>query len=178
VGSLDAPVQSAGLPLVYRWCRHAGLQDNDAADVSQETFRAAADGIATFHRDRPSDSFRGWLWTITKNKLRDHFRRLAERPGAVGGSAANQRLLDVPDTIAKESEEAAGFDAKGSLVHRALELVRNEFEDRTWQAFLRVVVGGEHPSHVAADLDMTVGAVYTAKWRVLRRLREEIDGLL
>ena len=165
-------------PLVYRWCRRAGLQDTDAADVSQEVFQAVFGGIAGFHRDQPGDSFRGWLWTITKNKLRDFFRRQAERPAATGGSDANQRFLEIPDKVPEDSDDQSGFDAQSSLAHRALALVRNEFEDRTWQAFLRVVVGGENPSHVARDLQLTVGAVYTAKWRVLRRLREETDGVL
>ena len=164
-------------PLVYRWCRQAGLQDNDAADVSQEVFRAVASGIAGFRRDRSGDSFRGWLWTITRNKLRDYFRRQDERPGAIGGTQANERLQEIPDPLTDGSDDDSGFDADGSLAHRALELVRNEFEDRTWQALLRVV-GGQSPAVVADDLQMKVGTVYTIKSRVLRRLREEIDGLM
>jgi DNA-directed RNA polymerase specialized sigma24 family protein len=70
------------------------------------------------------------------------------------------------------------FDATGSVAHRALELVRAEFEERTFQAFLRVTVGGQRPAEVADDLGISVGAVCTAKWRVLRRLREEVEGLI
>jgi RNA polymerase sigma-70 factor (ECF subfamily) len=164
-------------PIVYRWCRQAGLQDNDAGDVSQEVFRAVAGGIRSFRRDEDGHSFRGWLWTITRNKLRDHFRWLSSRPGAVGGSAAQQLIQNIPDSLPDTAEDD-GFDAAGSIAHRALELVRAEFEERTFQAFLRVAVGGQRPADVAADLDTTLGAVCTAKWRVLRRLREEVDGLL
>ncbi len=165
-------------PLVYRWCRRAGLQDSDAADVVQETFRAVAIGIQRFRHEQPGDSFRGWLWTIAKNKLHDHFRRCAARPGALGGSDAHSRLLQIPDADSAASDDGGQFDSTSSLAHRALELVRNEFEERTWQAFLRIVVGGERPADVAADLGMTFGAVCTAKWRVLRRVRQELDGLL
>ncbi|MBC8353963.1 MAG: sigma-70 family RNA polymerase sigma factor [Planctomycetes bacterium] len=164
-------------PIVYRWCRQAGLQDNDAADVSQEVFRAVANGIGSFRREEPGSSFRGWLWTITRNKLRDYFQWLSSRPSAVGGTDANQQLQSIPDSPPDE-EHSSDSDLTAGLAHRALELVRDEFETRTWQAFLRVAIGGQNPAVVAEELGMKVGAVYTAKSRVLRRLREEIEGLI
>src|SRR5262245_64357028 len=69
---------------VYGWCRRAGVPEADAADVSQEVFAAVARHIDDFRRERPGDSFRGWLWTITRNKVRDHFRRRAEQARAAG----------------------------------------------------------------------------------------------
>ena len=82
-------------PVVYRWCRRAGLQGSDAADVAQEVFQSMMIGIGGFRRRRPGDSFRGWLWTITKNKLRDHLRRRALRPRAAGGTNAHQLIQQV-----------------------------------------------------------------------------------
>src|ERR1043166_3893337 len=67
-------------PLVYHWCRRAQLGPEDTGDVFQETFRAVSQHIHAFRRDRPGDSFRGWLRTITQNKIRDHFRRIADEP--------------------------------------------------------------------------------------------------
>src|SRR5262245_4007027 len=58
-------------PLVYHWARQAGLQEADAADVVQEVFRSVVLHLPGFRRERPGDSFRGWLWTITQNKLHD-----------------------------------------------------------------------------------------------------------
>lgn len=165
-------------PLIYRWARQAGVQESDAADVSQEVFRAVVNGMDGFHRNQPGDSFRGWLWTITKNRLRDFFRHQAAHPDIVGGSDVRQRLLEIPDSLSQEGAEPPGFDAAGSLAHRALELVREEFEPRTWQAFLRVTLGGQSPAAVAEELGMSIGAVYTGKSRVLRRLREEMEGLI
>ena len=165
-------------PVVYHWCRQSGLQDTDASDVSQETFRAVAVAIGDFRRHRPGDSFQGWLWTITRNKLRDHFRRRASRPGAVGGSVAQQRLLEIPDRPLEDDDHDSRADTTAGIAHRALALIESEFEQQTWQAFFRVVVGGQVASAVADDLGMSVGAVYTAKSRVLRRLREEVEGLL
>src|SRR5262245_43896916 len=87
------------VPLIYRWCRKAGLQESDAEDVGQEVFRAVDRAIERYRHDRESDTFRGWLRTITQNKLRDFGRRIErERPGD-GGSDALKRLLQMVDPM-------------------------------------------------------------------------------
>src|SRR5262245_32429982 len=70
-------------PLVFHWCRAWGLRDQDAADVFQDVFQAVAAHIAEFRRDRSGDTFRGWLRTITRNKVNDHFRRRDREPAGV-----------------------------------------------------------------------------------------------
>lgn len=155
-------------PLVYRWCRGRGLQGADAEDVVQEVFRAVHARIADFRRERPGDSFRGWLWGITWNKLGDHFRRAA-RPDARGGGEGLDRLpADGPPPSAPGGT---------GLYRRAVEHVRGEFGENTWQAFWRVAVEDQPPAAVAADLGLSVNAIYLAKSRVLRRLREELGDL-
>jgi RNA polymerase sigma-70 factor (ECF subfamily) len=161
-------------PLVYRWCRQAGLQAADAADVGQEVFGAVARKITEFRRDRPGATFRGWLRTITRNKILDHLRRQRSSATGMGGSEAQVLLAQLPsgDSAADEATEA-------SLVyHQALDLLRREFEERTWQAFWRVAINDQAPADVAVELGITINAVYLAKSRVLRRLREEFADLL
>lgn len=168
-------------PLVYYWCRKLALPDQDAADVFQEVFQSVAAKIASFHKDQPGDTFRGWLRIITHNKVHDHFRRQGRQPQAVGGTEANLRLSQVPfsETAAEEAdEEDAEQHAYQQLVHRALELVRNDFEPRTWQAFWRVAIDGQCPADVAEELQMRPGTVRVAKSRVLQRLRQELGELL
>jgi RNA polymerase sigma-70 factor (ECF subfamily) len=145
----------------------------DAADIVQEVFTAVARSADTFQRRNPSDSFRAWLATIARNKIRDHFRRQRDAPAAKGGTAVQQQLQQLPEP--DEPEEASQVESL--LSHRALELVRVEFEERTWQAFWRTGVDGEFPADVAEDLGMSVFAVYQAKSRVLRRLRRELAEL-
>lgn len=157
-------------PLIFRWCRRWQIRSEDAADVSQEVFRTVAAKIAAFRRDRPGDRFRAWLWTITRNKIGDHFRRQERQPAALGGSDAQQRFLQIPEQL---SEDDSSTDAR-SLVHRALDLIRPHFEERTWQAFWRAAVQGHSPKEIAGDLGVTPDAVRVAKSRVLRRLREEL----
>jgi RNA polymerase sigma-70 factor (ECF subfamily) len=165
-------------PLVYRWCRQAGLQEADAADVGQEVFRSVAPAIGQFHHDRPGDTFRGWLRTITMNKLRDFARRGSKQARGAGGSAALERLLELPADGSEDTDGSAAQEENLLVYHRAVELILGEHEERTRQAFLRVVIEGQTPSEVAEQLGITVNAVYLAKSRVLRRLREEFGELL
>jgi len=161
-------------PLVYTWARRAGLQDPDAADVGQEVFRTVADRIADFRRERPDDTFRGWLWTITRNKIRDHFRAGVNRPETVGGTELQQQLAQLPQSEPSSSDGSGDEPAEVALVHRAMEAVRGEFEDSTWQCFWRMTVDGHTSAEIAAELGMARSAVRQAKYRVLRRLREEL----
>lgn len=160
-------------PLVYGWCRKRGLKENDAADVVQEVFRAVLVHSDRFHRDQPGDSFRGWLWTITRNKLHDHFRRNAAQPPAAGGTSARQQLENVPESLGLEEEEGSSSRLEPGLAQRALAILQSEFEEPTWKAFWRLAVEGHAAADIAADLGMTKGAVRQAKYRVLRRLRQE-----
>jgi RNA polymerase sigma-70 factor (ECF subfamily) len=163
-------------PLVYHWCRRGGLGPEDAADVFQDVFRAVAEHLGDFRRDRPGDTFRGWLRTIARNKLRDHFRRLAGQALAAGGTDAQIRLREVPDPLTDDDPSEAGVVA--GQVRRALESIRGEFEERTWRAFWAVQMDGRGTDEVGAELGLTPSAVRKAKFRVLRRLREEMGDLL
>ena len=150
-----------------------GLQDHDASDVTQEVFRSVATNIDSFRRERQGDSFRGWLWTICRNKVRDHFRSLENRPAATGNSNFHQLLQRLPETLPDEDSDNGQAD-KARIHMRALKLIEAEFPVHQWQAFLRVTAGGEKPAHVAEDLKISVWSVYQAKSRVLRRLRTEV----
>ena len=177
-------------PMVHYWCRCWNLPQQDFADIFQEVFQAVASHIADFRKRSPHDSFRAWLRTITRNKIHDHFRRQRRQPQGMGGSEGIVYLSQVPaptvldegpgededddDREDHETEEAAEL----GLFHRALELIRGDFREKTWQAFWRTAVDGRAPKDVAADLEMTPGAVRVAKSRVLHRLRDELGELM
>lgn len=158
-------------PLVYRWARQCGLQAHDAADIVQNVFVSVYRGIGRFSFEQPGASFRGWLWTITRNAVREFARRRNIRPIPPGGSDAYQALQQLPDLIECETEPA-DFDAGGSLAHRALQLVRETLDETTWNAFWRTAIEDEAAVDVAEDLKMTAQAVRQAKYRVLFRLRQ------
>jgi RNA polymerase sigma-70 factor (ECF subfamily) len=163
-------------PLVFRWCRCGGLQDQDTADVFQEVFQAVVVSVGGFRREREGDTFRGWLRRIAQNKLRDHFRKLGREPRGAGGSSARERLAQFPEPQPADDDLTREEPERG-LFARALGLIRGEFAERTWAAFWQTAVEGRGPKDVAADLSMSPGAVRVAKSRVLHRLREELGDL-
>lgn len=165
-------------PLVTYWCRRAGLQSEDAADVLQETFRAVARSIERFCHDHSRGTFRGWLRTIVTNKIRDWARARRDRPAATGGEEAYRALLESPDplSVAPQADDDEATE-QGIVFRGSLELIRAEFNDHTWQAFWRVAVEGVPPAAVAASLGLSVANVYQCKSRVQRRLRKVLEGL-
>jgi RNA polymerase sigma-70 factor (ECF subfamily) len=163
-------------PLVIRWCRLDGLQAADAADVGQEVFQAVARRIHDFRRDRPGDTFRGWLRIITRNKVRDYFRAHPAELRAVGGEAAFDQLKLVPS--GDSSSDVVDPTERTLLFRQAMDLIRLEFEDHSWQAFWRTAVEGQAPADVARELAISVNAVYLARSRILRRFRDEFQDLV
>jgi RNA polymerase sigma-70 factor (ECF subfamily) len=161
------------IPLVYGWTRRAGLPPADAADCVQEVFGSVFANVAGFQYDQANASFRGWLWTVTRNQVRLHYRQLGKRPEAIGGSEHQRRIEEAPDVLEQESAPSTEMGERG-LLRRAVELMQGDFEEKTWKAFWRMTVDGDPAADIAEDLGMTPKAVRQAKYRVLARLREEL----
>jgi RNA polymerase sigma-70 factor (ECF subfamily) len=154
-------------PLLLHWARRAGLKEQDAADLIQEVFQILVQKLPGFSYDEKR-SFRGWLRTVLLNQWRTRLRRRTEQPLNDGGADLVQ-IRDQDDYIEKEYRDY--------LISRALQVMETDFQPSTWQACWQHVACNKPAATVAAELGMTVRAVYLAKARVLRRLREELDGL-
>lgn len=164
-------------PLVWHWCRSMNLPVQDSADLFQDIFQSVSVHFSSFHRDRPGDTFRGWLRTITKNKVLDHFRKRHKEPRGVGGTEAKVWLSGVPEVPRDLIEMLDEEEMDHPLFLRALELIKACFEETTWRAFWGVVVDGRSPQDLAEELHITSGAVRVAKCRVLQKLRQELGDL-
>ena len=164
-------------PLVVFWCRRMNVREQDITDLIQDVFCSLARSIGDFQKQKPGDTFRGWLRTITRNKVYDHFRRSQREPKPVGGTEANYRLAQHPAEELPEdlSEEEA---AQHALFLRALEIIRQEFAEHTWSAFWLVVVEGRTAKEAGESLGMKPGTVRVAKSRVLHRLRHQLGDLI
>jgi RNA polymerase sigma-70 factor (ECF subfamily) len=162
-------------PLLHAWIRRAGIPPHDADDLVQEVLLALARELPTFSYDRTKGTFRGWLRTILANRIR-YSRRASERYGR----AATEAGLDLDALADPSSELSRVWDADHDrhVAAGLLEAVRHEFGGKVWRAFMRVVMDGERPAEVAADLGMSVESAYQARSRVLARLRREAAGLL
>jgi RNA polymerase sigma-70 factor (ECF subfamily) len=146
------------------------VPEQDAHDVVQQVFARLVEKLPQFQY-QPGRRFRGWLYTITRHCLVDHLRRRVKQP-AVGAAALED--VAVPDPI----EEIEDAEYRQMLVRRALEVMQAEFAPTTWRACWLVAVEDNSGAEAAAALGISENAVYVARSRVLRRLREELEGLL
>jgi RNA polymerase sigma-70 factor (ECF subfamily) len=156
-------------PLLYSWARRLGLPAADAADLVQDVLLVLVQKLPEFSYD-PRKSFRGWLRTIALNKYRERCRRPTTLPLEANGAGE-----PTTDDGAAAFEEA---EYHRHLVQSALKVMHAEFEPATLTACWEFVVSGRPAAQVAAELGVSVDVVYGAKSRVLRPLRQELDGLL
>ena len=164
-------------PLVQKWCRLAGLQDDDTADVFQETFQAVARNLDNFRPTKSVASFRSWLKTIVRTKTIDLLRR-RQRPGqAAGGTEAQMRMAEVVDPLDDDNEAESQAD-EALIVQRAMELIRPEFSERNWKGFLEVAINGRAATDVAESLGVAAQTVRQANYRIRRRLKLVLEDLV
>jgi RNA polymerase sigma factor (sigma-70 family) len=161
-------------PLVYGLARRKGLQDADAHDLCQEVFRAVAGAVDRW--DPARGRFRGWLSRIARNLLINFLTRQRHHPRGSGATSV-QDLLEAQPAADPSATALIEAEYENHLFRWAVAEVRGEFATTTWQAFWQTGVEGRSPQDVAAELNLSVGAVYVARSRVLARLRRRIEQL-
>ena len=163
-------------PLVERWCRRRHLRDDEVQDVGQDVFLTLYKSLHLFRKEQPHDSFRKWLRTLTENKVTDYLKKKLRSPlHLVTGLSDVAEPSGLPETD-PATEDDEHRSEKLVVLRRCLEIVRSEFEPKTFEAFW-LTAEGKSPADVAQALSMTIGAVYTARSRVTRRLREMLEEL-
>ena len=158
-------------PLVYQFARKRGLQDADAADLAQTVFQEIARDIRKLDYDPARGTFRGWLLGVVRNQLHKQLAR--SRQGVAAGGSGSLDRIPQPES----DEDLWDQQYKLRLFRVAAERMRVDFQPATWQAFWRTAVLGQGAKVVAAELEMSIGAVYTAKSRVLDRIKQTIEQL-
>lgn len=163
-------------PLIYGFAQKHGLQDADAADLTQEVLGAVARSAARLDYDPARGTFRGWLFRVVRNELCDlGTARRRNRPGS-GDTDVKRWLEEQP---APSADEVAAWerDYERQLFALACDQVRRDFQESTWQAFWRTAILGQSGKEVAGALGLSTAAVYLARRRVTQRLRQQIDYL-
>lgn len=160
-------------PVVYGYGRKRGLQDADAADLTQDVLRAVAGAVGRLDYDRRRGSFSAWLFTLAHHKLHDLQARQRRHPTGAGDSAVH----DLLDQLPARSDDRAVWELEYErrLFHWAAERVRGSFQESTWRAFLLTAVEDKSGKEAAAELGLSVAAVYLARSRVMARLRAELE---
>ena len=159
--------------VVYGFARRRGLQDADAADLMQDVLRRVAAAAGKLDHAPRKGTFRGRLFTVTRNRLYDFLNHKQKHEQAAGGSDAQLRLDEQP--AADGSDAQWDQEYQRGIMRWAMERVRGEFQEKTWQAFLLTAIEGKAPPDVAEQLQMSPGSVYVAKSRVLARLKTEVQ---
>jgi RNA polymerase sigma-70 factor (ECF subfamily) len=162
-------------PLIHGLCRQRGLQDADAADLTQDVLRAVMAAAPGLLYDPARGSFRGWLYTVTCHRIHDFLNGRHSRERGSGGSGTHRLLEEQP-----APDDEAGrweLDYQRHLFALAAEQVRDSFEEATWRAFWLIAVEGQSGEEASRALGLSVGAVYVAKSRVLARLKRQIQRL-
>jgi RNA polymerase sigma-70 factor (ECF subfamily) len=163
-------------PLVYRFARKRGLQDADAADLTQEVLQAVAAASRRLEYDPARGTFRGWLFTVARHRLHN-FLLQRRRYQATHTQPDSVQALDEHPGRGSDEEALWEQEYRQRLFDWAAEQVRGEFQESTWRAFWGTAVEGQGAKEVAQALGLSPGAVYIAKSRVLARLREQIQEL-
>jgi RNA polymerase sigma-70 factor (ECF subfamily) len=157
---------------IYGWCRQWNLQEADAEDITQGVLLKLAEKMRAFEYD-PAKSFRAWLKTVTRHAWLDTCS--ARKVAAAGGSQVLEQLNAVEareDLVQRLDEE---FDRE--LYEEAAARVRMRVTPRTWEAFERTAVQNQSGAEAGQALGMKVAAVFVARSKVQKMLREELAKL-
>ena len=160
-------------PLIFSFGRRCGMQEADAADLVQEVMGEVSKSIARFEYDPQVGRFRSWLYKIAKRTSGHVQKKQRRQPQGTGDTGMLDALHRLPDTHF-DAEEFWNGQYQRQLVEWAAEQIRDQFQASTWQAFWLTTVEGQQPQAVAAKLGMSIGSVYVAKNRSLKRLTAKI----
>ncbi len=158
-------------PLIRRFARSRGVDETNLSDVSQEVLRSVASAIRKFEYDPEKGTFRSWLITAVRREIWRQSRKaqkqavLLEHEDALGGGDND------------EGVEVWERDYQRQLVAWAISKIQPEFSATSWSAFQKSAIEGGAATDVAVELDSSPGAIYVAKSRVLKRLREKIQSV-
>ena len=158
-------------PLIFTWARNIGLDNNDASDLVQDVLTLTFQKLSSFKYDR-TKSFRAWLRTVTINRYRETVRRKSAKQAVASHSVLEQMQG------AGRAESTWDLDYAKLLVAQAMEGMRSDFAEPTWQALKLVVGKNRSVDQAAGETGVSPWTIYSAKSRLLRRLRDELDGLL
>lgn len=158
-------------PLIFYWARKMGLSASDAADLVQEVMAIVLQKIGDFHYDS-SRSFRGWLRTVTLNQYRQQLRK--EKLNTVDASASF--LAAQPDL--NQAEQTWDQEYARTLMANAMNMIKPDFSPQVWAALEILMKSGRSVAEVAAEQNIRPTTLYSARIRLMRRLKEQLEGLL
>jgi RNA polymerase sigma-70 factor (ECF subfamily) len=160
-------------PMICRLAGQKGMQHADAEDLAQQVLLSVAGAIERWESDPQRARFRTWLRRVADNAILNAMtRRTADRGS--GNSDVCDLLNECPDRSGTDSA-LLRLEFRRGLLYWAAQQVRDEFQAATWNAFWMTAAEGVTVDEAARKLNKTLGSVYAARSRVMRRLKEKIE---
>lgn len=161
---------------IYAYARRRGLQDADAWDVTQGVLAAVEKKISEWQHGADRGSFRGWLFRVARNIAVDKISSQSRRAVGSGDSRVARALAEHADRSQQQSS-MFWYDYRRKLLHWAANRVKSDYQESSWQAFWLTAVEGQKAEVVASKLGMSIGSVYAAKFRIVKRIRQVVSTL-
>lgn len=167
-------------PLIVGWIARAGVRNSDIGDVAQEVLQTLTSDIQKFEHNGRTGAFRNWLKTITINRCQRYWTwKKRQLPiDAAGKIESESKILDQIADPKSEMSKLWNDEHDQFVIRKALDLVKHEFDDKTYQIFLRYGLGDEPAKSLADEFNVSIGQVYKAKFRVLDRIKTEVRDLV
>jgi RNA polymerase sigma factor (sigma-70 family) len=162
-------------PLLKQWLGRYGLQASDVDDLTQEVLAVLVRELPRFQHNQRTGAFRRWLRGIAVNRLRELWRNRGDAAHGGGDSDMARRIDQLEDP---HSQVSKLWDLEHDRHVMGRLLIEAEFPTTWWRAFRRHVREGAPAAEVAAELNVSVNVVLLAKSRILRRMRQEAQGLI
>jgi RNA polymerase sigma-70 factor (ECF subfamily) len=162
-------------PYIRAWVLRFGIDEAEADDLTQEVFLVLSQDLPSFEPLR-NGSFRAWLRQIVLNQVRNFRKARKKRPQA--GRDGVEQLLSQLENPHSDLSRKWDHEHDRHVAQKLMALIKPDFEAKTWEAFVRCFLDGRPAKQVAEELVISEGAVAQAKYRILKRLREEADGLV
>lgn len=164
--------------LIYLSARRRGCSDHTAEEVVQEVMLAIFRSKSLFAFDKTKGRFRDWLGGVVRNTAamlhrrpdRRVDRRVDRLAQPLSDDAPPEELLADEKEAAPDAQWEAAFER--NVLAALLDFVRKEVSPKIYQAFEFTAIHGLSGEEAAALTGQTRNAVYLARAKVLRRLKE------
>lgn len=159
-------------PVVFRLALTRGLQEVDADDVTQEVMLSVSRKVVEWEADPARAKFRTWLDRVVRNAAINALTRRQQDRG-VGGTSA-LRLINGKEASKCSDDEVFSQEILREKFRLAADEVERHFDPATWRAFWLTAVEGAEVATAAEETGKSIGAVYVARSRVMKRLRKQV----
>jgi RNA polymerase sigma factor (sigma-70 family) len=161
--------------VIHALARKAGLSDNEADDVLQETLLSVAAEMPNFRYDRNRGSFKGWLFLVTRRRIADLIRKRVrhERHHTESGGP----LEELADVTSGPLDAIWEEEWRLNQLQLAVDRVKRRVSPRQWQMFDLAALQAWPTDRIIALLGVNRAQLYMAKMRIGRLLKAEIQCL-